>query len=190
MKCVHCKKEHRDVQLIAVGKKWVKECRDLVECASNQMDEYLASDQPWRDSVIKVEKTGRYPDVKLPTRGSAHAAGFDFYLGDTITIMPKATAKVPTGLRCKLPAGMFGDIRARSSATINRLHIVGVVDNDYRGEIFLAVHNLGESAVTIEKGQRIAQMLVLNDSSDLYVEEGTVDDVTVRGSGSFGSSGK
>ena len=95
---------------------------------------------------VKLLKTG----AKLPTYGSAQAAGADLYacLSESLTIAPGETAFVPTGIALEVPVGCAGLIYARSGLACKRglapANKVGVVDSDYRGEIMVALHNHGK----------------------------------------------
>ena len=133
--------------------------------------------------------------AKLPTYGSAFAAGADLYacLDAPVTIQPHETVLVPTGLSFEIPAGWAGMIHARSGLATKR-HLapankVGVIDSDYRGEYIVALHNDTDVERTIEPKERIAQLVVM---PYLAVEFDEVDELseTERGEGGFGSTGR
>ena len=100
---------------------------------------------------VKILKEG----AKLPTYGSAEAAGADLYacLEEELTILPGKTAFVPTGIALEVPKGCAGLIYARSGLACKRglapANKVGVVDSDYRGEILVALHNHGTEPQTV-----------------------------------------
>lgn len=134
------------------------------------------------------------PLVPLPTYQSVHAAGMDLaaWVAGPLEVAPGQIAIVPTGLAVAIPAGFEGQVRPRSGlATRHGLTVVnapGTIDADYRGELRVALINLGSEPVTIERGMRIAQLVIapvaraeLREVSDL--------DATGRGSGGFGSTG-
>ncbi|MDO4623578.1 MAG: dUTP diphosphatase [Eubacteriales bacterium] len=133
--------------------------------------------------------------AKLPTRGSAYAAGYDLYadLENSVEIQPHTTCMVSTGLSMEIPEGYFGAIFARSGLAskegLRPANCVGVVDSDYRGPFMIALHNDGEVNRTVEPQERIAQLVVM---PFLPVEFETVDELqsTERGEGGFGSTGK
>lgn len=131
----------------------------------------------------------------LPTYGSAGAAGADLYacLEEKITIAPGETAFVPTGLAMAIPQGFAGLIFARSGTACKRdlapANKVGVIDSDYRGEILVALHNHGKQVRTVEKGERIAQLLIMPVFTPVFQEEAELDE-TGRNAGGFGSTGK
>ena len=104
-------------------------------------------------------------NAMIPTYGSAEAAGADLYacLEGAITIAPGETVFVPTGIAMEVPRGCAGLVFARSSLGAKRglapANKVGVIDCDYRGEIFVPMHNHSEEDQIIEPGERIAQMI-------------------------------
>ena len=142
---------------------------------------------------IKVKKL--HPDAKLPTFSTPYAAGADLYAlaEKDIVINPHQTVFVTTGLSFEIPDGYAGLVYARSGlASKNNLapaNKVGVIDSDYRGEAFVALHNHGETPQTVSNGQRIAQLIVMPIPAVEY-EETTDLSQTQRGAGGFGSSGK
>lgn len=142
---------------------------------------------------IKVKKL--HPDAKLPTFSTPYAAGADLYAlaEKDIVINPHQTVFVTTGLSFEIPDGYAGLVYARSGlASKNNLapaNKVGVIDSDYRGEAFVALHNHGETPQTVSNGQRIAQLIVTPIPFVEY-EETTDLSPTERGAGGFGSSGK
>lgn len=135
------------------------------------------------------------PDAKLPTYGSAGAAGADLYacLEEAVTIAPGETAFIPTGIAVEIPQGYVGLVYARSGLACKRglapANKVGVVDSDYRGEILVVLHNHGSAAQTICSGERVAQLLV---TPVLTPEYSWVDCLTEteRNTSGFGSTGK
>ena len=142
---------------------------------------------------IKVKKLN--PKAKLPTFSTPYAAGADLYAlaEKDIVINPHQTVFVTTGLSFEIPDGYAGLVYARSGlASKNNLapaNKVGVIDSDYRGEAFVALHNHGETPQTVSNGQRIAQLIVMPIPAVEY-EETTDLSQTQRGAGGFGSSGK
>jgi len=140
---------------------------------------------------VKILREG----AKLPARGSALAAGADLSacLESPLTVEPGETKLVPTGLSCAVPEGYAGLIYARSGLASKRglapANKVGVVDADYRGEIFVALHNHSNSPQTIESGERIAQLVVTPFLSCGFFETENLDE-TARGAGGFGSTGR
>ncbi|MCR4842602.1 MAG: dUTP diphosphatase, partial [Eubacterium sp.] len=115
---------------------------------------------------MKVEIKRLNDKAKLPSRGSAEAAGYDLYSAsdEEIVIGAHQTVMVGTGLAAAIPGGYFGAIFARSGLASKRslrpANCVGVVDSDYRGEIIVALHNDSDEDKTIEAFERIAQLVV------------------------------
>ena len=134
------------------------------------------------------------PNAIIPTRGSDEAAGVDLYacIATPITIYPGETYTIGSGVAFEPPKGYFGAVVPRSSVGIKRNltlpNNVGVIDNDYRGEIMLAFHNIGNQPEIVNPGERVAQ-LVLLPYITCPIEE--IEDLTetVRGEGGIGSTG-
>ena len=129
--------------------------------------------------------------AKLPQKAHAGDLGYDLFSNDNIVIIPNDTVLIPTGIAIQFPEGYGGFIKDRSSvATKNKLFTVaGVIDNGYIGEIKIAVHNATGTHAVIQKGDKIAQ-LVLIPTVDFPIEE--VRDLVSsdkRGEGGFGSTG-
>lgn len=145
---------------------------------------------------IKVKRMNK--EAKLPTRGSEKAAAYDVYacLPDKnapVTIMPHQTMLIGTGLRMAPPEGFYVGVYARSGLSskegLRPANCVGVIDEDYRGEYLVAVHNDSEVTRSVRHGDRIAQIL-LQKRYDMDFEEVDELDTTGRGVGGFGSTGK
>lgn len=142
---------------------------------------------------IKVKKLS--DTAQLPTRGSSYAAGYDLYadIPDAIELAPHTTQMIPAGISMEIPAGYFGAIFARSGLAakedLRPANCVGVVDSDYRGPFFIALHNDGEQWRKIEPQERIAQLVILPFLSVTFQEVTELEE-TGRGAGGFGSTGK
>ena len=140
---------------------------------------------------VKILKEG----AKLPTYGSAQAAGADLYarLESPVTIGSGETAFIPTGIALEVPVGCAGLIYARSGLACKRglapANKVGVVDSDYRGEIIVALHNHGKAPQTLENGERVAQFVITPVLTPAYEMVEELSD-TARNQGGFGSTGK
>lgn len=143
--------------------------------------------------AIRVKKLN--PKAKLPTYGSAEAAGADLYacLDEAVTIHPGDSAWIPTGIALEVPKGCAGLIYARSSMGVKRglapANKVGVIDSDYRGEIRVVLFNHGKTPQTVESGERVAQFVITPVLTPGFEEVDELTD-TDRGSGGFGSTGK
>ena len=133
--------------------------------------------------------------AKLPSYGTAEAAGADLYacLEEAVTIEPNATAFIPTGIALEVPRHCAGLVYARSGLACKKglapANKVGVIDSDYRGEIFVALHNHGTLAQIEKNGERIAQIVITPVLQPVYETAETLSD-TVRGEGGFGSTGR
>lgn len=142
---------------------------------------------------IKVKKLK--PGATVPTMGSKFAAGADLYSAEDadVVIGPGETKFIGTGLAMEIPEGYVGLVYARSGLACKRglapANKVGVVDSDYRGEIKVALHNHGKEAQTVEKGERIAQMVIAPYLSVNYEKADELSE-TERGEGGFGSTGR
>lgn len=146
--------------------------------------------QPNEQIMIKIEKT--HPDAILPSYANIGDAGADIYAVEDISIAPKTTVIVPTGLKVAIPIGYEIQIRSRSGlAAKTKIRVsngVGTIDSQFRGEIGVIFDNIGTQIYEIKKGDRIAQM-VLNQVPTIKWTEVESLDETERGEG-FGSSGK
>lgn len=131
----------------------------------------------------------------LPTKGSPGAAGYDVYSTEKVTIPSGERQLVNTGIRMRIPSGLYGRIAPRSGLAVrNGIDIgAGVIDSDYRGEIKVLLINNGKESVAFESGTRIAQIVFERIESPTFYpytsDEFDAKDDTTRGSGGFGSSG-
>lgn len=145
--------------------------------------------------MMNIIRTKRLKEgAKLPTYGTAEAAGADLYacIQEPVVIAPGDTAWIPTGIAVEVPKGCAGLIYARSSLGTKRglapANKVGVVDSDYRGELTVVLLNHGSEVQTIENGERIAQFLITPVITPTYTEVEELSD-TIRGTKGFGSTG-
>ena len=142
------------------------------------------------NTLVKVKKM--MDGAVLPKYGTEFSAGADLVnAGEDVVIESGATAIIHTGIALEIPTGLVGLIYARSGMATKRglapANKVGVIDSDYRGEIMVALHNHSGQAQTIEKGERVAQIVIAPYVVADFVE-GDIDD-TIRGTGGFGSTG-
>lgn len=143
---------------------------------------------------VRFVRLDSNPDLPLPSRGSPHAAGYDVRSADPdFDLEPGDIRLVGTGLRMELPQDVECQVRPRSGLAVRYGVSVpntpGTIDPDYRGEVKVALINLGREAVRIVRGDRIAQ-LVFARFEVLEVEEVEAVSETARGAGGFGSTGK
>ena len=141
---------------------------------------------------VNVKKLS--PDAVIPTYGSEFSAGADLYacVEGSVTVNPGQTLLVKTGIAMEIPEGYAGLIYARSGLATKKglapANKVGVIDSDYRGEIMVALYNHSQVPATVEKGERIAQIVIAPFlKADFTVVEELSD--TKRGAGGFGSTG-
>ena len=131
-----------------------------------------------------------HPDARLPTRGSAGAAGLDLCAVERVTIEPGGRAAVRTGLAVAIPRGFYGRVAPRSGLAVRHGIdvLAGVIDSDYRGEILCALVNHGREPFEVEPGARVAQLVV---EAVAILEPAWAEDLeeTARGAGGFGSTG-
>ena len=143
--------------------------------------------------VMRLPHSGGLP---LPTYQSAHAAGVDLVAAvpaeAPVVIAPGDRALIPTGLVLALPPGFEGQVRPRSGLALNHgitvLNSPGTIDADYRGEVQVILVNLGRNSFTVERGARIAQLVVAATMQVAICECANLDETT-RGLRGFGSTG-
>jgi dUTP pyrophosphatase len=138
--------------------------------------------------ILKVKKLRE--DAKLPTHGHPGDAGMDFYAAESVVFLPRGQARVPTGVAIEIPEGHVGLIWDKSSVSFNLgLKIMGgVIDSSYRGEIIMNLLNVTDKEVVLEKGHKVAQMLVQKFEHCEILEVDEISE-TVRGDGREGSTG-
>ena len=143
---------------------------------------------------VQITRLPHGKDLPLPAYQSALAAGMDLLaaVAEPMTLAPGQRALIPTGIAIALPAGFEAQVRPRSGLAakhgVTVLNTPGTIDADYRGEVQVILINLGEASVAIERGMRIAQM-VIGSVSRAELREVDALSATGRGSGGFGSTG-
>ena len=146
------------------------------------------------DVVLEVEVLPHGAGLPLPAYATEGSAGLDLAaaLQAPLTLAPGARALVPTGLKLALPPGYEGQVRPRSGLALKHglsiPNAPGTIDSDYRGELQVILVNLGTAPVTLERGQRIAQLVVAPVTRARLVPVAALG-VTSRGSGGFGHTG-
>ena len=139
-------------------------------------------------STIAVTKTA--PDAILPTRAHPDDAGLDLYGLEDALIGPQSGKMVRTGVAMEIPAGHVGLIGDRSSMAKKGLKTAGgVIDAGYRGEIQIIFWNLSSEPIRIQRGERIAQLMILPIATQAEREVAELSE-TARGTGGFGSTGR
>ena len=144
------------------------------------------------NTIVKLKKLT--PNAIIPTYGTAQSAGADLYSGmeQPVTIEPGKTEFIHTGIAIAIPEGLVGLVYARSGMACKKgiapANKVGVIDADYRGEIMVALYNHGNEAVTVEPGDRIAQLVLTPFITAAFDQTDSIYE-TNRGHGGFGSTG-
>ena len=145
--------------------------------------------------MVKVLIKKLSSKVKLPSYKTSGASGMDLmaFVDSSITIKPKTSFLIPTGLSVAFSEDYELQIRPRSGLAaknnISVLNTPGTIDSDYRGEIKVIIYNHGSKDFTINNGDRIAQM-ILTPVIKMELEESIDLPETIRGKGGFGSTGK
>lgn len=133
-----------------------------------------------------------HPHALMPTRTHDDDAGYDLYVSELVVIGPGEFLDIPTGIAMQLPAGAWGMLTGRSSTLRKRGLLVnqGIIDTGYRGELFAGVWNLTLGQAVVQRGERLAQIIVMpNATIDTYVVEVNMLAESSRGIQGFGSSG-
>jgi dUTP pyrophosphatase len=140
---------------------------------------------------IHIQKIPGNEDIPLPRYMTDQAAGMDIFAAVLIDeiILPGERKKIPTGIALALPEGYEAQIRPRSGLAVHQgitlLNSPGTIDADYRGEIALIVINHGAAPFVVQRGMRLAQMVIQKVYQAQWIESVELND-TARGSGGFG----
>ena len=145
---------------------------------------------------IRLQRLPHSEGLPLPHYQSALAAGLDLVAAVAadapVVIAPGERALIPTGLAIALPPGFEGQVRPRSGLALNHgvtvLNAPGTIDADYRGEVQVILVNLGEKSFTVERGARIAQLIVAATMQAVICVVASLEETT-RGVRGFGSTG-
>ena len=146
------------------------------------------------DCRVAVRRLPHGRDLPLPTYATHASAGLDLLAAiDAPRILAAGErALIPAGIAIALPAGYEAQVRPRSGLAASRgvtiLNAPGTIDADYRGEVKVILVNLGDAAVTIERGMRIAQLVVAPVQRIAWTEVEALPE-SARGAGGFGSTG-
>lgn len=144
-----------------------------------------------------VQQLEHAADLPLPAYETEGSAGLDLRAAvpadGPITLKPLGRALIPTGLKIAVPQGYEVQVRPRSGLAlkfgITCLNSPGTIDSDYRGEVGVILVNLGSEDFVINRGDRIAQMVVAQHARIVWQVQDQLD-ATVRGEGGFGSTGR
>ena len=145
---------------------------------------------------LKIVRLPHSEGLDLPAYETKDAAGIDLRAAVSddapLALLPGERILAPTGLVMEIPSGFEGQIRPRSGLAfkngITCLNTPGTIDADYRGEVMVLLINLGTDKFVVERGMRIAQM-VIAPVHQVAIVEASLANETERGSGGFGSTG-
>ncbi|KAG2731714.1 hypothetical protein G9P44_005301 [Scheffersomyces stipitis] len=155
--------------------------------------EQTAKKQKFDASEQSLRVLLRSENATLPTKGSALAAGYDIYASENGLVPAHGQGMIGTDITVCVPYGTYGRVAPRSGLAAK--HGIstgaGVVDADYRGELKVILFNHSEKDFVVEKGDRIAQ-LVLEKIVNAEIKQISLEELddTIRGEGGFGSTGK
>ena len=144
------------------------------------------------ETIVKIINRSKHP---LPAYETPQSAGMDIRanLDAPIVLKPLQRVLVPTGLYIQLPAGYEAQVRPRSGLAakhgVTVANAPGTIDADYRGEIKVILVNLSDEKFVINRGERIAQMVIARHETAEWESVGSLDE-SVRGTGGFGSTGR
>ena len=145
--------------------------------------------------TLRVQVLPHGEGLELPRYETPGAAGLDLRAAvhEPVILQPLDRMAIPTGLIVAIPSGWEGQVRPRSGNAL-RLGLSmpnspGTIDSDYRGELKVLLIHLGREPITIERGMRIAQLVICPVAQAKLVQVEQIDDETERGTGGFGSTG-
>ena len=145
-----------------------------------------------RPPPLRVQVLPHGEGLDLPAYATPGSAGMDLRAAEACTLQPRQRHAVPTGLRVAIPDGWEGQIRPRSGLAFRHglsiPNAPGTIDSDYRGELKVLLINLGDAPIDIERGMRIAQMLITPAPQVEVLVVADLED-TERGAAGFGSTG-
>lgn len=146
---------------------------------------------------VEIKRLPRAEGLELPHYATSQSAGMDLRAAvpedEPMVLAPGAVAMIPTGIQIALPEGYEAQVRPRSGLAarhgITVLNSPGTIDSDYRGECKVILINHGKEPFAIERGERIAQMVIARHAHVEWLEQQDLDE-TKRGAGGFGSTGR
>ncbi|MCB1532562.1 MAG: dUTP diphosphatase [Alphaproteobacteria bacterium] len=154
----------------------------------------MSTSTPPNKLPVALKVLDHASDLKIPAYETVQSAGMDLTaaLSEPVELAPGQRALIPTGLSIALPAGYEAQVRPRSGLALKQgitvLNTPGTIDADYRGEIGVILINLGQESVTIERGMRVAQMVIArHEQVEWEISEDLEE--SERGAGGFGSTG-
>ncbi len=142
-------------------------------------------------SEIRIEIQADDPAL-IPEYATEHSAGMDLKSSEDHVIQPMERVSVGTGIKVAIPQGFEGQVRPRSGMALKQglsiPNAPGTIDSDYRGEVRVILINLGKEPITIQRGDRIAQLVIAPVTKAEWKQVQSLE-VSVRGEGGFGSTG-
>src|SRR5215467_548428 len=148
-----------------------------------------------RSVTVRVLRLTHGQGLALPSYQSKHAAGLDLVAAviEPVELAPKGRMLVPTGFALELPEGYEAQVRPRSGLALKHgvtlLNSPGTIDADYRGEVGVILINLGEAPFRLQRGDRIAQLVIAPVARLAWRESESLPE-SARGAGGFGSTGR
>jgi len=144
-------------------------------------------------ATVRFRRLPSNPDLPLPERATLQSAGYDVRSAEkSVTLEPGERRLVSTGLVMELPEGIECQVRPRSGMALKHgitlPNSPGTIDPDYRGELGVIMQNLGPESVTLDRGERIAQLVFARFETPDTLEMDELSE-TDRGKGGFGSTG-
>ena len=145
--------------------------------------------------MFKIQIKRLNSEVKIPSYKTQGSSGMDLmaFLKYTVTIKPKSSELISTGIAVAIPEDTEIQIRPRSGlaakSNISVLNTPGTIDSDYRGELKIILYNHGADDFVVNNGDRIAQMVLMPVLKASFEEVENLPN-TIRGTGGFGSTGK
>ena len=148
-------------------------------------------------TTVRVERLPHAEGLALPAYETAGSAGMDLRAAvaelEPVVLAPGERKLIPTGLKIALEPGYEAQVRPRSGLALKHgvtcLNSPGTIDSDYRGEVGVILINHGQVAFEIQRGERIAQMVIAPYAQAVMAEVEALDE-TARGAGGFGSTGR
>jgi dUTP pyrophosphatase len=143
---------------------------------------------------VRVSRVEGAEDLPLPSYATPHSSGLDLAAAveEPLVLQPGQRALVPTGFRFEIPPGYEGQVRPRSGLAlrsgISMVNSPGTIDADYRGELKVILINLGEEPFVVNRGDRIAQLVIAPVARAELRESASLAE-TARGDGGFGHTG-
>lgn len=185
--------EGKDLRIIEVIEKGMQNPKVVAKFEKVTWGQYCAGRGCDPANVFTEPYAQEYDNIKIPKRATTGSAGYDFFAPFDFSLVPGATIKIPTGIRCILKEGFVLKEYPRSGLGFKyRLRLdntVGIIDSDYyksdnEGHIFIKITNEGQQILKVKQGEAFCQGIIVEH---FYAEE---DEVTEQRNGGFGSTSK